>query len=72
VLANFSFRGPTPAPVADLTKPDITGPGVIILAAGRAADGNYFTISGTSMSSPHLAGSAALVRAVSRPGRHRK
>ena len=64
VLANFSFRGPTPAPVADLTKPDITGPGVIILAAGRAADGNYFTISGTSMSSPHLAGSAALVRAV--------
>ena len=64
VLADFSFRGPTPGNLADLTKPDITGPGVNIYAAGRAADGNYFTISGTSMSSPHLAGSAALVRAV--------
>jgi subtilisin family serine protease len=63
VLAGFSFRGPTPGPLADLTKPDITGPGVNILAAGRVADGNYFTISGTSMSSPHVAGAAALVRA---------
>ncbi|HET9033058.1 MAG TPA: S8 family serine peptidase [Dokdonella sp.] len=64
VLADFSFRGPTPGNLADLTKPDITGPGVSIYAAGRAADGNYYSISGTSMSSPHLAGSAALVRAV--------
>lgn len=64
VLADFSFRGPIAGNLADLTKPDITGPGVNIYAAGRAADGNYFTISGTSMSSPHLAGSAALVRAV--------
>lgn len=63
VLGNFSFRGPTPGNLADLTKPDITGPGLSIYAAGRAADGDYFTISGTSMSSPHLAGSAALVRA---------
>ncbi|MFZ2234848.1 MAG: S8 family serine peptidase, partial [Dokdonella sp.] len=64
VIADFSFRGPTPGNLADLTKPDITGPGVNILAAGRVADGNFFTISGTSMSSPHLAGSAALIRAV--------
>lgn len=64
VLADFSFRGPTPGNVADLTKPDITGPGVNIYAAGRAADNNYFLLSGTSMSSPHLAGSAALIRAV--------
>ncbi|MBK7012122.1 MAG: S8 family serine peptidase [Xanthomonadales bacterium] len=64
VLADFSFRGPTPANLADLTKPDITGPGVNIYAAGRVADGNYFTTSGTSMSSPHLAGAAALVRAI--------
>jgi subtilisin family serine protease len=64
VLANFSFRGPTPGNVADLTKPDITGPGVNIYAAGRVADGNYFLSSGTSMSSPHLAGAAALVRAL--------
>lgn len=64
VLASFSERGPTPTGFDDLTKPDITGPGVNIYAAGRAADGNYFLDSGTSMSSPHLAGSAALVRAV--------
>lgn len=64
VLADFSFRGPTPGNLADLTKPDITGPGVNIYAAGRVADGNYFNSSGTSMSSPHLAGAAALVRAV--------
>ena len=64
VLADFSFRGPTPGAFADLTKPDITGPGVDIYAAGRVADGNYYSSSGTSMSSPHLAGAAALIRKV--------
>jgi len=64
VLGGFSFRGPTQAPYDNLTKPDITGPGVNIYAAFDAASGNYGLDSGTSMSSPHLAGSAALVRAV--------
>lgn len=64
VLADFSFRGPTPAPVADLTKPDITGPGVNIYAGASTADGSYMLMSGTSMSGPHLAGSAALIRSV--------
>jgi len=64
ILADFSFRGPTSGTAADLTKPDITGPGVDIYAAGRAADGNYYLSSGTSMSSPHLAGAAALIRKV--------
>lgn len=64
VLGGFSFRGPTSGNVADLTKPDITGPGVNIYAAGRAADGNYLFMGGTSMSSPHVAGAAALVREV--------
>ncbi|MGH9379316.1 MAG: S8 family serine peptidase [Thermoanaerobaculia bacterium] len=63
-LAGFSLRGPTPAPLQDLTKPDITGPGVSILAAVPVALGAYGNISGTSMSSPHLAGAATLVRAV--------
>lgn len=64
VLADFSYRGPTPAPLADLTKPDITGPGVDIYAALDDASGNYGFMSGTSMSSPHLAGAAALIRSV--------
>jgi hypothetical protein len=64
VLADFSYRGPTPAPLADLTKPDITAPGVNIYAALDDTSGNYGFMSGTSMSSPHTAGAAALVRAV--------
>lgn len=64
VLAGFSFRGPTASPYQNLTKPDITGPGVDIFAAEDAASGDYGLMSGTSMSSPHLAGSAALVRGV--------
>ena len=64
VLADFSLRGPDPAPYQDIQKPDITGPGVLIYAAFPIDLGAYGTISGTSMSSPHNAGSAALVRAV--------
>jgi len=63
VLADFSLRGPTPGVLVDLQKPNITGPGVNIYAATTDPSG-YGFISGTSMSGPHLAGSAALVRAV--------
>lgn len=63
ILADFSFRGPTPGTLADLTKPDITAPGVDIFAALDKEDGNYGLMSGTSMSGPHVAGSAALIRA---------
>jgi subtilisin family serine protease len=62
-LAGFSLRGPTPAPFVDLTKPDITGPGVSVYAANISA-GGYGNSSGTSMSSPHLAGAATLLRKV--------
>jgi len=64
VLADFSLRGPDPAPYQDIQKPDITAPGVLVYAAFPIDLGAYGNLDGTSMSSPHNAGSAALVRSV--------
>lgn len=63
VLAGFSLRGPSALP--SVTKPDVTGPGVNIYAAvtNGATEHFYGFNSGTSMSSPHIAGAAALLRA---------
>lgn len=67
-MASFSSRGPNAAVAPDLIKPDITAPGVQILAgaspihAGADAQGQLFqAIAGTSMSSPHVAGVLALI-----------
>lgn len=61
----FSSRGPN-GPVPDIIKPDITAPGHQIVAAdstGTNAFGDAFqAISGTSMSSPHVAGLFALIK----------
>ena len=62
-LAGFSSRGPVLADGGDILKPDITAPGVAILADGRNSEGGAPTfelLSGTSMASPHIAGLAAL------------
>jgi subtilisin family serine protease len=65
-MASFSARGPGPVP--DILKPDVTAPGVNILAgftpdAANAMPGeNFAYISGTSMSTPHVAGVAALIK----------
>ena len=62
-MAYFSSRGVN-GPVPDIIKPDITAPGHQILAgASPAAQGELFqSISGTSMSSPHIAGIFALIK----------
>ena len=70
VMASFSSRGPT----GDWIKPDVTAPGVQVLAgttpqpdqttADNGPTGNlYMAIAGTSMSSPHSAGVSILVKA---------
>lgn len=62
-VAGFSSRGPVEADGSDIVKPDISAPGVGILAAGANAEGaepTFQLLSGTSMSAPHVAGLAAL------------
>ncbi|MFE6979054.1 S8 family serine peptidase [Streptomyces sp. NPDC057682] len=56
-LAPFSSRGPRPSDNA--VKPDLTAPGVSIVAARMG--GGHTSKSGTSMATPHVAGAAALV-----------
>lgn len=62
-MAAFSSRGPILGGVEDVLKPDITAPGVDVLAAVSPYSGgkDYDFLSGTSMSSPHMAGIAALM-----------
>jgi hypothetical protein len=70
MMASFSSRGP----LGDWIKPDVTAPGVQVLAgmtpqpdqttADNGPPGNFYqAIAGTSMSSPHSAGASALVKA---------
>jgi hypothetical protein len=75
-MAAFSSRGPSPF---NALKPDVTAPGFEILAAysrwtlagapgslNPAQNQRNGLLSGTSMSSPHNAGAAALVKALNR------
>ncbi|RWV90576.1 hypothetical protein GW17_00047207 [Ensete ventricosum] len=73
VVASFSSRGPsTNGP--GILKPDVSGPGVNILAAwpssdvvggdGRMGRQTFNFASGTSMATPHLAGVAALLKSL--------
>lgn len=57
-LADFSNWG---------TQIDISAPGVCILSTYPIEQGNYGTISGTSMASPHAAGALALLASRNNP-----
>jgi subtilisin family serine protease len=65
--AEFSSQGPLEAS-GDILKPDIIAPGVDVLAAySPATYGRDFDLlSGTSMSSPHIAGLAAVIKSAHR------
>src|SRR5919109_3231855 len=64
IIAGFSSRGP--APFTALIKPDVTAPGVNVYSSvfneSNFTEKAFAMFQGTSMATPHLTGTAALLR----------
>ncbi|KAA8515579.1 hypothetical protein F0562_018810 [Nyssa sinensis] len=74
LMASFSSKGPNPV-TPEILKPDVTAPGVNVIAAYSGAisptEGTsdkrrtaFITFTGTSMSCPHVSGIVALLKAI--------
>ncbi|MEA1908551.1 MAG: S8 family serine peptidase [Euryarchaeota archaeon] len=58
-VASSSSRGPVTIPGNTWTKPDVAAPGVNIISTYN--NGGYYVKSGTSMATPHVSGTVALM-----------
>lgn len=58
IISSNSSRGPSPA---GRKKPDLAAPGTFITSTDNSSANGFFTLSGTSMAAPHVAGAATLI-----------